>query len=129
MAAPVTQLQLHQIIRALYSKQLQLNMDSAEPILRAAHLMDIRCIVSAAEVYIAKHFIPIAPVEVHPSPLQAPLHAAALPRPACSAIMEPLHEDSAGATNSIYSLTIFRPTCFCSWTRALGQYLSLHCCL
>ena len=65
VTAPVTQAQLHQIVQALYSKQLKLDMESAEPILRAAHLLDLRCIIAAAELYIAEHFIPAAAVEVH----------------------------------------------------------------
>ena len=64
MTAPVTQAQLHQIVEALYSKQLQLDMQSAEAMLRTAHFLDLGCIQTAAELYLAKHFVPIAPVEV-----------------------------------------------------------------
>ena len=64
MTAPVTQAQLHQVIEALYSKQLRLDMQSAEAILRTAHYLDLSCVQASAELFIARHFIPIAPVEV-----------------------------------------------------------------
>ena len=55
------------MVEALYSKQIQLDMESAETILRTAHFLGLDCVTAAAEAYVAKHFIPIAPVQASPT--------------------------------------------------------------
>ena len=59
-----SQAQLHDLIEALYAKQLELNPAAAEPVLRAAYTLGIGCILRAAEQYTAEHFLPESPAEV-----------------------------------------------------------------
>ena len=60
----VSQQLLHAMVQALYAKQLSLDSTTAEPILRAAHALEMPCIVKAAAGFVARHFLPDSPGEV-----------------------------------------------------------------